>query len=197
MMQARLRKILSCLPLTGQMRRFTKDVRGIGGVEFALIAPLLLFLYITSFELTIGLSVAKRVTRTASTVADLVTQQSKVTTSDLQQMTSVANAIFTPYKPQNLKVKITGVTLDASSNPTAAWSWAQDGTRPYSNGSSVNVPTDMRAPSTFLVRAEVSVTHQLLMFMPGLMPSNLQTITLNREFYYRQRVGTSITCDGC
>jgi Flp pilus assembly protein TadG len=192
-----LQNILSRLPLTEQMRRFAADVRGIGGVEFALIAPLLLFLYITSFELTIGLSVSKRVTRTASTVADLVTQQAKVTTSDLQQMTSVANAIFTPYQPQNLKMKITGVTIDASSNPTVAWSWAQDGSRPYSNGSAVNVPTDMRSASTFLVRAEVSVTHQLLMFMPGLMPSSLQTITLNREFYYRQRVGTSITCDGC
>ncbi|MCP6423203.1 pilus assembly protein, partial [Klebsiella pneumoniae] len=79
-------------------------------MEFALIAPLLLFLYITSFELTIGLSVSKRVTRTASTIADLVTQQSKVTTSDLQQMTSVANAVFTPYKPENLKIKVTGVT---------------------------------------------------------------------------------------
>ncbi len=196
-MRAKLQKILSRLPLTQQMRRFASDVQGIGGVEFALIAPLLLFLYITSFELTIGLSVSKRVTRTASTVADLVTQQAKVTTSDLQQMTSVANAIFTPYQPQNLKMKITGVTIDASSNPTVAWSWAQDGSRPYSNGSTVNVPTDMRSASTFLVRAEVSVTHQLLMFMPGLMPSSLQTITLNREFYYRQRVGTSITCDGC
>ncbi|MEV4607753.1 pilus assembly protein [Neorhizobium sp. LMR1-1-1.1] len=196
-MRAKLQNILSRLPLTEQMRRFAADVRGIGGVEFALIAPLLLFLYITSFELTIGLSVSKRVTRTASTVADLVTQQAKVTTSDLQQMTSVANAIFTPYQPQNLKMKITGVTIDGSSNPTVAWSWAQDGSRPYSNGSAVNVPTDMRSASTFLVRAEVSVTHQLLMFMPGLMPSSLQTITLNREFYYRQRVGTSITCDGC
>jgi Flp pilus assembly protein TadG len=196
-MRAKLQKILSRLPLTEQMRRFASDVQGIGGVEFALIAPLLLFLYITSIELTIGLSVSKRVTRTASTVADLVTQQAKVTTSDLQQMTSVANAIFTPYQPQNLKMKITGVTIDASSNPTVAWSWAQDGSRPYSNGSTVNVPTDMRSASTFLVRAEVSVTHQLLMFMPGLMPSSLQTITLNREFYYRQRVGTSITCDGC
>lgn len=196
-MRAKLQKILSRLPLTEQMRRFASDVQGIGGVEFALIAPLLLFLYITSFELTIGLSVSKRVTRTASTVADLVTQQAKVTTSDLQQMTSVANAIFTPYQPQNLKMKITGVTIDASSNPTVAWSWAQDGSRPYSNGSTVNVPTDMRSASTFLVRAEVSVTHQLLMFMPGLMPSSLQTVTLNREFYYRQRVGTSITCDGC
>lgn len=197
MIRAKLRKILSGMPLIGHLRRFGSDVRGIGGVEFALIAPLLLFLYITAFELTIGLSVSKRVTRTASTVADLVTQQSKVTTSDLQQMISVANSIFTPYRPENLKVKITGVTLDASGSPTVAWSWAQDGSRPYSNSSAVNVPTDMRSASTFLVRAEVSVTHQLLMFMPGLMPSNLQTITLNREFYYRQRVGTSITCDGC
>ncbi len=196
-MRADMRRFLARLPLIEQMRRLRKDVRGVGAVEFALIAPLLLFLYITSFELTIGLSVSKRVTRTASTIADLVTQQSKVTTSDLQQMTSVANAVFTPYKPENLKIKVTGVTLDASSNPTVAWSWAQDGSRPYANASSVNVPTDMRSASTFLVRAEVSVTHQLLMFMPGLMPSNLQTITLNREFYYRQRVGTSITCDGC
>ncbi len=196
-MRADMRRFLARLPLIEQMRRLRKDVRGVGAVEFALIAPLLLFLYITSFELTIGLSVSKRVTRTASTIADLVTQQSKVTTSDLQQMTSVANAVFTPYKPENLKIKVTGVTLDTSSNPTVAWSWAQDGSRPYANASSVNVPTDMRSASTFLVRAEVSVTHQLLMFMPGLMPSNLQTITLNREFYYRQRVGTSITCDGC
>lgn len=196
-MRPRLRRILLKLPLIAQARRFAADVRGIGGVEFALIAPLLLALYITSFELTIGLSVSKRVTRTASTIADLVTQQSKVSTSDLQQMVNVANGIFTPYTPQNLKIKITGVTIDSSSNPTVTWSWAQDGTRPYSVGSAVNVPTDMRTASTFLVRAEVSTTHQLLMFMPGIMPSSLQVITLNREFFYRQRVGTSITCDGC
>lgn len=196
-MRAKLRKIFTKLPLIDQARRFRTDVRGIGGVEFALIAPLLLALYITSFELTIGLSVSKRVTRTASTIADLVTQQSKVSTSDLQQMISVANGIYMPYTPENLKIKITGITLDASSNPTVAWSWAQDGSRPYSNGSAVNVPTDMRSPSTFLVRAEVSATHELLMFMPGIMPNSLQTLTLSREFFYRQRVGTSITCDGC
>lgn len=197
MMRATLRKLLSGLRLVNQMRRLGADIRGVGGVEFALIAPLLLALYITSFELTIGLSVSKRVTRTASTIADLVTQQSKVSTTDLQQMINVANAIFTPYTPQNLKIKVTGITLDASGNPTVAWSWAQDGSRPYANGSAVNVPTDMRSASTFLVRAEVSTTHQLLMFMPGIMPNSLQTLTLNREFFYRQRVGTSITCDGC
>jgi Flp pilus assembly protein TadG len=197
MMGRRARRGLSGLLWIDRLRRLRDDIRGVGGVEFALIAPLLLSLYITSFELTIGLSVSKRVTRTASTIADLVTQSSTVTPSDLQQMINVTNGIFTPYSPKNLSLKITGVSLDISGNPTVAWSWAQDGSRPYSNNSAVNVPTDMRSPSTFLVRAEVSVTHQLLMFMPGIMPASLQTITLKREFYYRQRVGSSITCDGC
>lgn len=174
-----------------------RDVRGVGGVEFALIAPLLLGLYITSFELTIGLSVSKRVTRAASTVADLLTQQAKVTTDDLQQMVHVTNGIFTPYRPENLGMKITGVSVNAAGNPTVAWSWAQDGTTPYVKNSPVDVPEDMRSPNTFLVRAEVSVTHQLLMFMPAVMPTRFQTITLRREFLYRQRVGSNIDCQGC
>lgn len=191
------KNLLSLMRLGDRLRSLRKDVRGVGGVEFALIAPLLLSLYITSFELTIGLSVSKRVTRMASTVADLVTQQSSVNKTYLATMKNVADGIFTPYKPENLKMKISGITLDASSNPTVSWSWDQDGGKPYAVNSVANVPTDMRSPTTFLVRAEVSVTHQLLMFMPGVMPSSLQTITLRREFFYRQRVGSSITCTGC
>jgi Flp pilus assembly protein TadG len=173
------------------------DRRGVGGVEFALIAPLLLCLYITAFELTIGLSISKRTTRTASTIADLVTQQTAVTPTTLATMKDVANSIFVPYSPKNLSLKITGVTLDGSGNPTVAWSWDQLNGRPYAVGSPVNVPTDMRSPNTFLVRAEVSVTHQLFMVMPGLLPSQLQTITMGRQYFYRQRVGTSIDCTGC
>jgi Flp pilus assembly protein TadG len=180
-----------------RLRALWIDRRGVGAVEFALIAPLLLCLYITAFELTIGLSVAKRTTKTANTIADLVTQQNTVTPTVLGTMKDVANSLFAPYTPQNLTIKITGVTIDASSAPTVAWSWDQSNGKPYAVGSAVAVPTDMRSPSSFLVRAEVSVNHQLLMVMPGMLPSSLQTITLRREYYYRQRVGSGITCNGC
>jgi Flp pilus assembly protein TadG len=183
--------------LLEKLRRFRSDVRGVGAVEFALIAPLLLGLYITSFELTIGLSMSKRVTRTASTVADLITRMSGVSKTDLATMVDVSNAIFTPYTPQDLVMKITGVKVDPSGNSTVAWSWDASGATPYTAGAAVNVPTDMRSPNTFLVRAEVAVNHKLLMFMPGLMPSRLQTITLRREFFYRQRVGTTLSCSDC
>jgi Flp pilus assembly protein TadG len=181
-----------------RLRALWEDRGGVGAVEFALIAPLLLCLYITAFELTIGLSMSKRTTRTASTVADLVTQQSSVTPTVLATMKDVANSLFAPYSPQNLTIKITGITIDASGNPTVAWSWDQLNARPYAVGTAVtSVPTDMRTPSSFLVRAEISVTHQLFMVMPGLLPSQLQTITMGRQYFYRQRVGTSIACTGC
>ncbi len=180
-----------------RLRALWADRSGVGGVEFAIIAPLLLCLYITAFELTIGLSMSKRTTRTASTIADLVTQQTSVTPTVLATMKDVTASIFAPYTPQNLSLKITGVTIDASGNPTVAWSWDQLNGRPYAVGSPVDVPADMRTPSTFLVRAQVSVTHQLFMVMPGLLPSQLQTITMGRQYFYRQRVGTSIACTGC
>jgi Flp pilus assembly protein TadG len=185
---------------TGTLSRLgdlLRDRKGVGAVEFALIAPLLLCLYITAFELTIGLSISKRTTRTASTIADLVTQQTAVTPTWLATMKDVTASLFAPYTPQSLSIKVTGVTIDASGNPTVAWSWDQSNARPYAVGSAVNVPTDMRSPSTFVVRAEVSVNHTLLMVMPGLLPSKLQTVTISRQYFYRQRVGSTITCSGC
>jgi hypothetical protein len=43
----------------------------------------------------------------------------------------------------------------------------------------------------------MSVNHELFMVMPGLMPSQLKTVTISRQYFYRQRVGSEITCSGC
>lgn len=180
-----------------RLRRFLRDRSGVGGVEFALLAPLLLSLYITSFEITIGLSVAKRVTRSAATIADLVTRETAVDKTVLATMKDVANSLFVPYTAKNLTIKVTGVTLDPSGNPTVAWSWDQNNGRPYTVGSAVSVPSDMRTPNSFLVHSEVSVSHQLLMFMPGVLPAQLNNLTISRDYFYRQRLGSSVTCSNC
>lgn len=184
-------------PTFSRLRSVLRDRKGAGAVEFALIVPLLLCLYITAFELTIGLSIAKRTTRSASTIADLVTQQNSVTPTWLATMTDATGAIFAPYTAQNLSIKVTGITIDSSSKATVKWSWEQASGRPYTAGSVVNMPSDMKIPSTFVVRAEVSVSHQLFMVMPGLLPSQLQTVTISRQYYYRQRVGSDLPCSLC
>ncbi len=177
--------------------RLRRDEAGVGAVEFALLMPMLLVVYLMAFELTIGISVAKRATNSASTVADLVTQQDKVSKSFLNTMGDVAASIFVPYGSSSLKLKITGISIDASSNAKIAWSWANDGTKPYVTNSAATVPAAMISPNTFLVRSELSIPHKLVMYLPGMSDTEVNTITIAREYYYRQRVGSGISCTDC
>lgn len=182
------------------IRRYLLDRSGIGGVEFAIIAPILIALYITCFELTIGLSVAKRVTKAAGTVADLVTQQTSVNKAYLSGMTDVSKAIFVPYNTNAAKIslRITGISIDASGTPKVKWSWDQAGSRPYAVGSTVtDVPGDLKTANSFLVRSELSVPHELFMVLPGVLSSETRSITISRNYFYRQRLGDSIDCVDC
>ncbi|MFB9951673.1 TadE/TadG family type IV pilus assembly protein [Rhizobium puerariae] len=180
-----------------RLRQLARDRRGVGAVEFALLAPLLLSLYITSFELTLGLSISKRVSRTASAVADLVSRETTVNKAFLATMKDVANSLFVPYTAHDLAIRVTGVTIDASGNPKVAWSWKDDNTVPYVVGSPVDVPSTLRTPSSFLIRSEVSVNHELLMVLPGLMSTDLRVVPIEREYFYRQRLGSSVDCSNC
>ncbi|NEH57985.1 pilus assembly protein [Rhizobium leguminosarum] len=191
-----LRNPFTRLVLT--MRRLGRDRKGAGAIEFAILFPVLVMLYIGAFEITVGLSVSKRVTRAAGTVADLVTQQQSVTKSALAQMPSVATAIFVPYNSTSLTLKITGITIDAGANAKVLWSWAKAGTVPYAKNTSVtNVPADMKTANSFLVRTELSIPYTMFLFAPNFMPDGMRTITISRSYFYRQRQGDSIPCGDC
>ena len=179
------------------IRRLWSDRSGVGAVEFALIAPLLLMIYITVFELTIGLSISKRVTRASSTIADLVTQQEgSITKATLATMVNVAQSIFVPYGVPTTHIKITGIQVEGTA-PKVRWSWAESGAAPHAIGSTIDIPANMKVADAFIVHAEVSVPHQLLMFMPGLIPSEMRNITISRDYYYRARSGEEIKCGDC
>lgn len=179
-------------------RRLIADRKGAGAIEFAILFPVLVMLYIGAFEITIGLSVSKRATRAAGSIADLVTQQQSVTKSALAQMPSVATSIFVPYNSTSLTLKITGITIDAGANAKVLWSWAQDGTVPYAKNTAVSdVPADMKTANSFLVRTELSIPYTMFLFAPNFMPDGMRTITISRSYFYRQRQGDSIPCGDC
>ncbi|MBB6487598.1 Flp pilus assembly protein TadG [Rhizobium lusitanum] len=181
----------------GVLRRFARDNSGVGAIEFAILFPVLLLLYLGAVQLTVGLNVSKRASRSAGSVADIVSQQSSVSKSVLAGMPSVAAAIFAPYGTTGLTLKLTGIAIDASGKATVAWSWAQDGTAPYVAGNPVTVPNNMNQAGTFLVRSELAIPYQLINFDTNFLPNGSTQITISRQYYYRQRVGTGISCSDC
>ncbi len=178
-------------------RRLLKSRSGMGAVEFALIAPLLLMIYISAFEISIGMTVSRKVSRASNTIADLITQQTSVNKDYLATMLNVTESIVAPYKSAGFTLKITGIQVSGSGTATVAWSWNESGGTPYAKGSATTLPADLLTMETFIVRTELVVPHDLLLFMPGLQDSQIRTLNMSQTSYYRQRVGDEITCGNC
>lgn len=187
-------------------RAYLRDRRGVGSVEFAILAPILIAAYFTCFELTIGFSFAKRATRAAGTVGDLVAQQSNtVNKAFLGTMTNAAQSIFAPYDVEGLtkaaknplNLKITGVEIDKDGNAKTAWSWQRTGAAPYAVGSAVTVPKELRIAETFLIRTELTASYPLMLFLPTTFSPENRAISMNREIFYQQRTGKNIACSDC
>lgn len=183
--------------IVGPIRRLLANRKGAGAIEFALVAPVLILLYIGSAEISVAMSVNKKVARAASTVADLVTQKQQVDKTFLRSMVDVAASILAPYEESPVQLKITGIEIDGGGNAKVAWSWDQDDKRPYGNGDAVALPDDLKIGNSYLVRAELSYDHTLLLMVPGANNLEVNALTLSKTYYLKPRIGDSVDCSGC
>jgi Flp pilus assembly protein TadG len=185
--------------LGDRVRRFSRERSGASAIEFAFLAPILIAIYVSSFEITTGYSVSQKTLKAAGSIADIVTRQDSVDKAFLSEMVDAAESTIAPSPALGLKLKITGVTVDSSGNAKVLWSWNESGGTPYVKGSAVDVPSDMKKPGSFLVRSDLSIQHTMLLFFgaPNSLEPSSRTITISREFFYRQRLGSDVPCSDC
>ncbi len=181
------------------LQRLLDSRSGASAIEFAFLMPVLIALYLSSYEITTAYTASTKVLKAASTVADSVARHSTVTKATLAEMIDAAKATLAPESADGLGLKITGVSVDSAGNASVLWSWDQDGNAPYVKGSEVDAPDDLKTPSSFLIRAEASLPHEILLYMTsaGSFDRSTRSITLNREFYFKQRLGDEIPCGDC
>jgi Flp pilus assembly protein TadG len=181
-----------------RLRRFIEDRRGVGAIEFAIVAPLMMMAYISAFEITIGFTFSRKVSRAASTVSDLITQNGSTNAAMLDTMKDVTKSVIAPF-PQAIgyTLKITGVAIDADGKATVAWSRDQAKGQPYTKGTAVVLPSNIEgAKSLFFVRTELAVPHKILLMAPNLS-TQLNDITLRKTSYFGLRQGSAIACADC
>ena len=183
--------------LNRAVRKLRGDRSGVGAVEFALIAPVLIVLYMGSLEISVAMSVNKKLARASSTVADLVTQDDSVDKALLNSMVNVAQSVMMPFRTDGMRVKITGIAIDGSGVGKATWSWQEDNSRPYTVGSTQTLPKDLAIPNTFLVRTEIEFDHKLLLIMPDIQDIDVRTLNMKKTYHLRQRIGDSVSCSNC
>ena len=163
------------------------DQRGVSAVEFAMVLPLMVTLYLGVVEISQGISADRKVTLTARTIADLVAQTSTINNSDMTNSLNAASAVMAPFPDTNLKVTVTSIAINSTGNATVSWSDTKNGTA-RAVGSSVTLPAALVINDSSLVLSEVEYAYKPTI---GYIISG--TLTLRDQIYMRPRQSNSVT----
>lgn len=91
--------------------RYRRDARGVASIEMAFIFPVMLLVYFGLVDVSNLLSANRRVTLTASTLGDLVTQVSgQTTTSELKGYFTASSPIMDPFPSSDISLEIYNYT---------------------------------------------------------------------------------------
>jgi Flp pilus assembly protein TadG len=163
------------------------DERGVSAVEFAMLLPLMLVLYLGTVEVSQGIGADRKVTLTARTVGDLVAQVSSMSNSDMTNSLNAATAVMAPFPTGNLKVTVTSVSIDGNGNATVDWSDSYNGTA-RSKGSTVTLPSALVVNNSSLIWSEVQYSYTPTI---GYVVSG--TLTLKDQIYMRPRLSDKVS----
>jgi Flp pilus assembly protein TadG len=175
-------------PVLTRLRNFWGDPRGVAAVEFAVVLPFMLALYVGGVELGDGMAIQVKVTDTAHTVADLATQNKTINNALMQTILNSSQQIIAPYSQLNVIVTLSEVSTDANGAATVTWSDSLNGT-PRTVGQSMTLPSSLAGqPNISLILGEVSYA-----YTPNLGYAITGTVNLADSYWLFPRNSTSIS----
>jgi Flp pilus assembly protein TadG len=191
--------------------RLLADRRGVAAIEFALVVPLLLCMYVVTMEFSQGIETNKKVGRVASMVGDLVAQQQKTTTTELTAIMEIGESLLQPYNRSKPKIMITAIeiTNDATPEVRVAWFRKLDGDGAYewcpdaTKGKTTTVPDSLDTPGTFLVRVEACLDYEPVITwaaankQPLGLAAAFDNLPMKETYYLRPRMSQQVTCSDC
>ncbi len=166
--------------------RLARDRSAIAAVEFALILPFMLTLYIGGVQVSEALSINRKASHVANTVADLVTQSKSLASSDISNIMAASSAVMAPYDASPLTISLAEVKIDSTGKATVAWSAAQN-TTALAAGSPVTLPAALAVPSSYLV---MTVVHYP--YSPPIGYVLTGSFDLNSTAYLQPRLSTCV-----
>jgi Flp pilus assembly protein TadG len=144
-----------------RLRRFHDDQGGVSAVEFAMLLPLMITLYLGSIEITQAVSADRKMTLVAGTVGDLVAQASCMKESDVNAIFDAGKAVLYPFDAGVMKAVVTSVTIDDKQTAKVVWSKPLNGATAHAVGSNVTalIPPALLTSTGSVIWAEAYYTY--------------------------------------
>ncbi|MDE1915672.1 MAG: pilus assembly protein [Sphingomonadales bacterium] len=133
------------------LRRLRHETGGIALVEFAIVLPVIIMLFVGSFLISDMISCYRKVTSTTRALADLVSRSvspsAGQSTSTITTYLSSAQLVMTPYSAAATTVQISNLRMCDATHAYVVWSQAQTGstsqTPSLTAGTVVTIPANL------------------------------------------------------
>lgn len=165
-----------------------RDQAGTAMIEFAVTLPVLLILYLGCVQICEVVTVFRKVTTTARTLADLSTQHVTLSNTEIDTIMGASTQVMAPYPNANVQMVITHVTVNGAGVARVDWS-KKSANAPAADAvnSIYTLPADMNIPNTSMIVAKVNTDYS------ARVGGFLQTdIPLADTIYMLPRISTSI-----
>lgn len=180
-----------------RLRKLWRDKAGVAAIEFALMAPVLLTLFIGCVEVTFKIWSTQKAEKLVVTLADVVAQSQEVKVSDLSALVSSIDKIMDPFPFADADgvVYITSVYLpqpeedEALGDPIVNWQYKKGA---YSALSKIGIEgADATMPPDFELNERdnvivAEVFYKYTPMAPGLM---FDEAVIYRRAFFKPRLG--------
>lgn len=163
---------------TSRLLRFLADRRGVSAVEFCLIAPVLILLFLGSVTLFTAFSNSVMAEKASFTVADLLSRKTTVTTGDLQTVDALFQAML-PKSHGTTTFRVSSVKM-ANGALDVAWSWPRSPLTALKKADLASLHLPGVAEGDSVIVLETTVGYTPLAASVGLSAGSYRNIVANR-----------------
>ncbi|MTI17165.1 pilus assembly protein [Rhodobacteraceae bacterium RKSG542] len=190
--------------LTNKISAYIRSVSGVAAVEFGLIAPVLLLLFVGSVELSNVLVQDRKVAQVTNSIGDLVGREADVT-NEMGNILDVVTLIMEPFTDNGLVLEVGQITYDSDLNPKVDWSWSKSaqgsgscGSGPWTVGEApagISLPEGIAEEGISIIIANSSYIYSPI-FSQFLSDSlSLGQLTLGDTYFLRPRQSATVVFD--
>jgi Flp pilus assembly protein TadG len=172
--------------IAASLRRWRRNRDATAALEFALVAPTMLFVVFGSVELTNALQTNRRVENVAASLADVVSRDDSVSDSEIADLWNAAEPLMWPTSDSGMQVRISSVSIVSAGEARVVWSEGHGGYAPRPANSTVELPSAMMTPGSSVIMGEVIYPYEPALgfvFGPGGLHSLLDPGSESRGGY--------------
>lgn len=175
-----------------RVRQFARAERAAAAVEFALVVPVMLTLYLGSIEASSLYTVDRRVTTISSTIGDLVARADGVISEEeIDDYFEAAQGIMVPYPQGGLAQVVSLIEVKGNGKTSVVWSRTSGGTA-REKGKSYPLPATSQMNQIARDTGYLVVSETSYAYTPVFGAVIQGPINLYRESFYLPRFGEMI-----